>query len=212
MPRQQKSKNASAEVDAYIKRKAPFAQPILHHVRKLFHRACPELKETMKWNFPHFEYKGIVGSMAAFKQHVSYGFWKASLMQDPHGLLAAVGTKTSMGGMKVTRLDELPADDILLAYITEAVSLNESGASISRPKRKKSSAVVKVPAELQAALKKNKKASATFEGFSPSHRKEYIEWITEAKQDATKQKRLATTLEWLSEGKPRNWKYMRDRS
>lgn len=203
-------KNASPEFDAYIEKAAPFARPILKRIRRLFHQACPEIQEVMKWSFPHFEYKGIVGSMAAFKQHASYGFWKASLMQDTHSLLKGVGS-TSMGGMKVTSVDELPDDEILLEYITQAVALNESGTKVERPKKKvaKKELILKIPPDLQAALKKNKIAKTTFENFSPSHRKEYVEWITEAKQEATRQKRLATTLEWLSEGKPRHWKYMK---
>jgi uncharacterized protein YdeI (YjbR/CyaY-like superfamily) len=202
------STNRSSEVDAYIERAAPFARPILKRVRKLFHQACPEIQETMKWSFPHFEYKGIVGSMAAFKKHANFGFWKATLLKDPHGILTGVGD-TSMGGVKLTRIDDLPPDEVLLSYIAEAVSLNESGKTVPRPKKKSTGKEPKVPPDLQAALRKNQKAAATFDGFSPSHRKEYIAWITEAKQEATRQRRLATTIEWLTEGKPRNWKYIK---
>src|SRR5262245_16090058 len=113
-------KNHSPAVDAYIAKSAKFAQPILKRIRSLFHKACPEIEETMKWSFPHFEYKGVVGSMAAFKQHASYGFWKASLMKDPHQILARVG-ETSMGGRRVTSLADLPPDNVLIAYIQEAV-------------------------------------------------------------------------------------------
>jgi uncharacterized protein YdeI (YjbR/CyaY-like superfamily) len=203
------NKNSSSDFDIYIQNAAPFARPILTRIRQLFHQACPEIQEVMKWNFPHFEHQGIVGSMAAFKQHVSYGFWKAKLMRDPHKLFAAVG-KTSMGSMKVTHVDQLPADKILLAYIVEAVGLNESGKTVPRPKSKRGAIKdLPIPEDLQTALRKNKAARVTFENLSPSHRREYIEWITEAKQEATRQRRLATTLEWLSAGKSRNWKYER---
>jgi uncharacterized protein YdeI (YjbR/CyaY-like superfamily) len=200
--------NFSADVDAYIEKAAPFARPILKRIRRLFHKACPQIEEVMKWSFPHFEYKGIVGSMAAFKEHAGYSFWKAPLLQDPHGLLRAVG-KTSMGSMKVKSVDELPSDKILLEYIAEAVALNEAGKSVTRPKKSTGKKVLDVPEDLQAALKKNKVARATFEAFSNSHRHEYVEWITEAKQEATRRRRLATTIDWLANGKPRNWKYMK---
>ena len=199
----------SPAIDAYIAKAAPFARPILKKLRTLFHKACPQVTETMKWSFPHFEYQGVLGSMAAFKQHVSFGFWKAALMNDPKGLLKGVGN-TSMAAIKVSSLDELPSDGTLLAYIREAVRLNEQGVKIERPKKGKAKSV-EVPAYVVAALRKNKKAKATFEKFSPSHQREYVEWITEAKQEATRQKRLATALEWLAEGKPRNWKYMTKR-
>ena len=199
----------SPAVDDYIAKSADFARPILKKLRALFHKACPQIEETMKWSFPHFEYQGIVGSLAAFKHHVSIGFWKAGLMSDPEGLLKGVGNN-SMAGMRVTRLDELPADGTLLAYIREAVRLNEEGVKISRPKKKSARPVI-VPAFFLAAMKKNKKAQSTFDNFSPSHQREYVEWITEAKQEATRQKRLATTLQWLAEGKPRNWKYVKKR-
>lgn len=198
-------KGTIPEVDAYIANAAPFAQPILRKIRKAFHKASPDIIETMKWNFPHFEYKGLIGHMAAFKAHVSFGFWKARLMEDPHGLLRPIG-ETSMGGAKVLEVSELPPDDVMLAYIREAIRLNEEGV-MPEKKPRKSLPAVEVPADLAAALKKNRKAQATFEKFPPSHRREYIEWITEAKQAATRQRRLATAIEWLAEGKQRNWKY-----
>ena len=201
-------KNTLVEVDQYIEKAAPFAQPILKRIRKAFHKAHPEIRETIKWGVPHFEHKGVVGMMAAFKQHVSWGFWKAQLMSDPKGILAKVG-ETSMGGNKVTRLSDLPPDEVIVDYVREAVRLNEEGVKVERRPRTKATTDVEVPADLTAALKKNAKAKKAFEGFPPSHRREYVEWITEAKQEATRQKRLATTLEWLSEGKPRNWKYMK---
>lgn len=193
--------------DAYIRKAAPFAQPILKKIRALFHKACPDIEEVMKWSFPHFEYRGIVGSMAAFKQHATFGFWKAALMSDPHGFLDTAG-ETSMSRTKFTDVTELPPDKVLIEYIREAVALNEQGIKIARPKREKKPEA-KVPADLLAALKKNKKALAAFEAFSPSHRREYVEWITEAKQEETRKKRVAQAIEWLAEGKSRHWKYQR---
>lgn len=194
----------SPEVDAYIAKSPEYARPILDKIRKLFHKACPPIEETMKWNFPHFEHQGIVGSMAAFKRHVSFGFWKGGLLKDPHKLFAGVGS-TVMSAFKLSAVADLPADKVLLAYIREAVALNEQGVKL--PKKPAAKKALVVPDDLLAALKKNKKAQATFEAFSYSNKKEYVEWITEAKQEATRQKRLATAILWLSEGKDRNWKY-----
>ncbi len=192
------------QIDAYIEKSQPFARPILKKLRRLLHQACPEIQETLKWGFPHFEHKGIVAGMAAFKEHATFGFWKQKLMSDPHKLLD--GKQPHMA--RVADVSELPADDILLAYIREAVALNEGGVKLPK-KKTPPRPEMPVPDDLMAALRKNKKALATFEGFSPSNRREYIEWITEAKQPATRAKRLTTAIEWMAEGKPRNWKYMR---
>jgi uncharacterized protein YdeI (YjbR/CyaY-like superfamily) len=201
-------KNASAAVDQYIEKAAPFAQPVLKRIRAAFHKAAPDIVETMKWSTPFFEHKGVVGNMAAFKNHVSWGFWKAKLMNDPHGILNPMGETGTMGGLKVTTVAELPAEKIMLEYIREAIRLNEEDVRIVRAK-KAPQGEAEVPDDLAAALKKSPKARKTFDGFPPSHRREYVAWITEAKQPSTREKRLAQTIEWLTEGKPRNWKYMR---
>ncbi|HEX6973780.1 MAG TPA: YdeI/OmpD-associated family protein, partial [Vicinamibacterales bacterium] len=182
-----------------------FAQPILKKIRKAFHKASPEIAESMKWSFPHFEQKGLVGSMAAFKNHVSLGFWKARLMSDPHGILRPVG-RTSMGDLRIFDVSELPPEDVIVAYVREAIRLNEDGISVEK-KAKKPAVAPEIPDDLAAALKKNRKALATFEKFPPGQRREYIAWITEAKQETTRKRRLATSIEWLAEGKIRNWKY-----
>jgi uncharacterized protein YdeI (YjbR/CyaY-like superfamily) len=193
-------------IDAYIAKAAPFAQAILQHIRKLVHKACPDITETMKWSFPHFEYKGVVCSMAAFKQHCAFGFWKASIMKDPNKIMQ-IKDRGAMGHFdRITTVKDLPADKIMIAYIKEAVQLNENGIKLPA-KTKTTQKEIVVPADIIAALKKNSKAKKVFEAFSPSHQKEYIEWITEAKTEPTRIKRLNTMLEWLEEGKDRNWKY-----
>ncbi|NOT01854.1 MAG: hypothetical protein HOP29_14655 [Phycisphaerales bacterium] len=200
--------NMTPEVDAYIKKSPDFARPVLTRLRQLFHKACPKIEEKLKWGVPSFEYKGMVGGMAAFKKHLTYGFWKAPLMKDPAGILATE-SKSAMFGSKVTSLANLPPDTVLIAYIKEAVQLNEDGVKLERPKTsRKNKNAIKAPDDLLAALKKSKKALATFEAFSYSCRKEYVEWVTEAKQEVTRRKRIATAVEWMAEGKPRNWKYM----
>jgi uncharacterized protein YdeI (YjbR/CyaY-like superfamily) len=197
-----------ARIDAYIIRSADFARPILEHIRKLVHKAWPDVEETIKWGMPFFQNNGaLLCNMAAFKQHCTFGLWNASLLKDPEGILQ-IKDKNAMGQFdRITTKKDLPSDKIMIAYIREAAELNEKG--IKKPAKAKTAPKkeLPVPGELAAALKKNKKASAAFEAFSPSHRREYIEWITEAKTEATREKRVATTLEWLMEGKSRNWKY-----
>lgn len=190
-------------VDAYIAEAAPFAQPILRHLRKLVHAGCSQAEETLKWGMPHFEYKGILCGMAAFKAHCVFGFWKASLIfsGDAEKREAAMG---QFGCIK--SLDDLPSDKILVDYVKKAVALNDAG--IKDPKKtKKPPVALKVPDYLTDALRRNREARETFEKLSYSCRKEYVEWLTEAKRDETRERRLATTLEWLAEGKSRNWKY-----
>jgi len=188
-------------VDAYIDAAPDFAQPVLAHLRALVHRACPDVEETLKWRMPTFMYHGILCGMAAFKQHVSFGFWKHSLV---------IGEGIERDGMgsfgKVAKVSELPAKSELVAYVKRAMQLNESGAKVQRMPRQR--APLPVPADLMAALKKNRKAAAAFDAFSPSCQREYIEWITEAKREETRNKRLAQAVEWMAEGKVRNWKYL----
>lgn len=196
------------KIDEYIKKAQPFAQPILTHLRELVHKACPEVAEKIKWGMPFFDYKGPMCHMASFKQHAVFGFWKAALMKDKE-LMEMAKSEVAMGHLgKLTSLKDLPSDKQLTAYIKEAMKLNEDGVKLP-PKAKTAVSNIVVPAELIAALKRNKAANKTFEGFSNSHKKEYIEWITEAKTDATREKRLEQAIEMMAEGKSRNWKYQK---
>ncbi len=197
------------KVDAYIAKAAPFAQPILQHLRELVHDGCTEVTETIKWGFPHFEYKGILCSMASFKQHCAFSFWKGSIMSDPKHVMKQAG-RTSMGHFdRITSLTDLPSDKILLAYIKEAAKLNDEEVKVPQQSKPKAEKKLTVPSYFLNELKKNKAALKTFEGFSYSNKKDYVEWIEEAKTDATRTKRMETTIEWLAEGKVRNWKYMK---
>lgn len=194
-------------VDAYIAKAQDFAKPVLNHIRALVHKAVPDSEETMKWSFPHFVYKGeTICSMASFKQHCAFGFWKASLMKDPYKVL---NTKEAMGHLgKITSIKDLPSNKILTEYMKEGAKLNEQGVKV----KKKPAPVKKetvIPDEFLKAIKKNKKALKTFERFTPSHKREYVEWITEAKTDDTKNKRMETAVDWMAEGKPRMWKYIK---
>jgi uncharacterized protein YdeI (YjbR/CyaY-like superfamily) len=194
-------------VDAYIKKAASFAQPILIKLRKLIFQACPDAVETIKWSFPNYEaYGSMLCSMASFKEHCAFGFWKAALLKDKDDILH-LAERNSMGHLdKLVSLKDLPSDRIIIAYLKEAALLNKNGVKLDRPKSAPKKELP-MPKPLAAALKKNKKASAVFEAFSPSNKREYLEWIIEAKTEETLNKRLATTIEWLEEGKSRNWKY-----
>jgi uncharacterized protein YdeI (YjbR/CyaY-like superfamily) len=180
-------------VDQYIAKSADFAKPILMHLRKVVHAACPDVEETMKWSFPHFDYKGMMCAMSAFKSHCAFGFWKGSLVLDGPASPDAMG---HFG--RITAVRDLPSNRVLTGYIKKAAKLNDDGIKVAKkPAQPKSP--LRVPADFAAA----------FDAFSPSHRRDYVEWITEAKTDATRQKRIATAVEWLAEGKSRNWKYER---
>jgi uncharacterized protein YdeI (YjbR/CyaY-like superfamily) len=201
--------NRNPKFDVYISRAPQFAQPILEHLREVVHQGCPETIETIKWGFPNFEYKGILCSMAAFKQHCAFGFWKGSIMSDPKNVMAQIG-RTSMGQFdRITSLSDLPSDKILLSYIKEAMKLNDDDVKLPQRSKPKGDKILKVPPYFLKELKKNKAALKTFEGFSYSNKKEYVEWVEEAKTVATRDKRMETALEWMAEGKIRNWKYVK---
>jgi uncharacterized protein YdeI (YjbR/CyaY-like superfamily) len=193
-------------IDAYIENSADFAKPILEHIRKLVHKACPEVEEKIKWSMPHFDYKGPLCHMASFKQHCAFGFWKQPLLDQA----AFPAEKTAMGGFgKIASKKDLPADRVIIGLIHQAIELNENGIKIAAKKPAAKLDLV-IPDVLTQALKKDRKAHETFENFSYSRRKDYVEWITDAKTEATRDKRLATAIEWLAEGKSRNWKYEKE--
>jgi uncharacterized protein YdeI (YjbR/CyaY-like superfamily) len=188
-------------VDAYIERAQPFAKPILKQLRKTVHAACPDVVETIKWGVPAFEYKGPMCGMAAFKAYCTFGFWKSALLEN---LPDAENPMSAFG--RLTSVDDLPPEKTFVRLVKEAARLNDDGIKLPR-EVKSPKPPVKVPAFFSAALKKNRKAQSAFEAFSPSHRREYVEWITDAKTDETRNRRMAQAVEWISEGKGRNWKY-----
>ena len=200
------------KVDAYIAKAQPFAQPIIEHLRDLVHKACPEIEESIKWSRPFFEYKGaILCNMSAFKQHCSFGFWGEEMgaVLREAGILGQDG----MGSLgRITCLADLPSDKRMLGWIRQAAGFVDSGeytSPISARRRvvKPQKTALEPPAEFTAALKRNKKAAAAFAAFSPSCKREYVEWIADAKRAETRDKRITTALEWIAEGKQRNWKY-----
>lgn len=192
-------------IDAYIEKAAPFARPILTHLRAVVHSACPDVVETLKWRSPSFEYKGMLCGMAAFKAHAVFGFWKHSLVFEGVDEKA----RSAMGSWgRLTSVDDLPSKTEMTRLIKKAMKLNDEGVKAPRDKHPKKKAP-KMPPELEAALRRNKKAREVFEAFSPSHQREYMEWIGEAKGEDTRQRRLEQALEWIAAGKPRNWKYMK---
>lgn len=224
-------------IDAYIAKSADFAKPILTYLRQIVHEGCPKVTETLKWRTPAFEYKGLLCGMAAFKRHCTFGFWKHALVLGDDGAAGEASksassstdhktrrtrTKSARGVVppaektdeamgqfgRITKLSDLPSRRVLLSYVRKAAKLNDDGVKIPRPPRG-TSRKLRTPPDLAAALRKNNTAAARFADFSPSHRNEYIEWITEAKAPETRRRRLTTAIEWIAEGKGRNWKYQR---
>jgi len=206
MPQTEAMGKKDKKIDTYIEKAQPFAQSILNHFRELVHSTCPDVEEKVKWSMPFFDYKGVMCHMAAFKQHCAIGFWKAALFKDS-SLLERAKSEEAMGHLgKITSLKDMPSDKKLIGYIKEAMQLNEKGVKLP-PKAKTEPKPLVIPPELTTALKRNKVAKEAFESFSASHKREYVEWITEAKTEATKEKRIEKALEMLAEKKSRNWKY-----
>jgi uncharacterized protein YdeI (YjbR/CyaY-like superfamily) len=199
-------------VDAYIMKSADFAQPILMHLRELVHKGCPDVVEEMKWSRPFFLHGGVIlCNMSAFKEHCSFGFWGAEI-----GKVLAKDGVVQEGGMgslgKITRVKWLPSDKHLVGYIRQAAKLIDAGLGDNRvvaARRvvKAPKPPVEPPAEFAAALKKNRAAGKVFAAFSPSCKREYAEWIAGAKRPETRERRIAQAMEWIVEGKQRNWKY-----
>jgi uncharacterized protein YdeI (YjbR/CyaY-like superfamily) len=197
------------QYDNYIEKSQEFAQPILSHLRELIHKACPSVEEKIKWGFPNFEYKKtILCSMASFKNHCAFGFWLGSLMVDPEHILNQK-SESAMGQLgRITSLKDLPSDEVLIQYIFQAMDLIDKGVKLNK-KETTEKKELEVPAILQQALSENDKAKATFDNFSNSNKKEYINWINDAKTEVTMKRRLEDAIEWMSEGKVRNWKYLK---
>jgi hypothetical protein len=195
-----------ARIDAYIAKSPEFAQPILKHLRDVVHAAVPDVEETMKWSIPHFDYNGMMCSMAAFKAHCAFGFWKGTLVTgNTEKAREAAG---SLG--RLTSIKDLPPKKELIALVKKAAQLNDDGVKApTRGDTRTPKPDLPTPPDLAAALAKSKKAKTAFDAFPPSHRREYIEWITSAKADDTRQRRLDQAIEWMAEGKSRNWKYER---
>jgi uncharacterized protein YdeI (YjbR/CyaY-like superfamily) len=189
-------------IDAYIARQADFARPILEHLRRLVHEAAPEVEEAIKWSMPHFTYKGrLFAGMAAFKHHATFGLWQAS------AVLGETGEERDAMGQfgRLTSVGDLPGEEELKAIIRNAAAHAEQGPK-PRPKKAPKPAL-ETPRELETALDANPAARATFDGFPPSGRRDYVEWVVEAKRPETRAKRIAQAVEWMAEGKRRNWKY-----
>ena len=190
------------KVDQYIAKSADFAKPILSHFRKIVHQACPDVEEEMKWSMPHFMYKGMLCGMAAFKKHCAINFWKGGLLFDGKHSDEAMG---QFG--RIDSLSALPNDKKMLRYVKEAVRLNDERAKMERPVKSREKKILQMPADFQRAIRQDQQAAAVFKKFSPSHKREYIEWLMQAKTDRTREKRLATSIAWIAEGKTRHWKY-----
>jgi uncharacterized protein YdeI (YjbR/CyaY-like superfamily) len=189
-------------IDAYIAKAQPFARPILEHVRERVHAVLPGAEESIKWSMPAYTGGGkIVLITAAFKAHTALNFWRGQELDSSHATVGAMG---QFG--KIKSIDELPSDAELDRLIRDAAELAKNAPA----PRKTKAALKRTPQlhpEFAAALAKAPAAKAVLDSFPPSAQRDYFEWILEAKQDATRQKRIATAVEWLSEGKRRHWKY-----
>ncbi|MCU7617732.1 YdeI/OmpD-associated family protein [Chryseobacterium sp. PBS4-4] len=194
------------KVDEYIEKSQDFAKPILNYIREIVHEFCPETEEAIKWKFPTFMYKGkILCSMVSFKQYCSMGFWLHDEMKTLKNLETDV-EKTNMFSLgKITKLEDLPSKPQLKKIILEAMELTDMGVKLKKAAPTKTE--IEVPDYFQNALNQNKKAAEVFQKASPSFRKEYIKWTIDAKTEVTRNKRIEQALEWISEGKGRNWKY-----
>ena len=197
-------------VDAKIEKAEEFAKPILAHLRNLVHQACPDVEENIKWGSPSFEYSGaILCFMASFKNHCAFGFWKGDLLFEDEEALQKIG-KTAMGELgKITSLADLPKDEVIIRIVKKAMIFNEKGIKAPRYTKKTNKEDLEMPEDLEHLLIENPIAKRVFDEFSYTNQKDYLEWITEAKTEITRNKRLATTIEWLLEGKIRNWKYVK---
>jgi uncharacterized protein YdeI (YjbR/CyaY-like superfamily) len=202
------------KVDAYIEKAQPFAKPILTHLRKAIHAGCPEVEETIKWSMPFFEYHGVIlCNMSAFKAHCRFGFWGLEI----NAVLRKAGVVGKGGANSfgnIISIATLPPEKKIIGWVAQAAALIESGKEKSpiaaRPRTvKPAGAALKTPPDFNGALSKNKKAAATFSAFSPSCRREYIDWIVDAKRAETREQRIATAVGWIAEGKQRNWKYQK---
>jgi hypothetical protein len=188
-------------IDAYIGEANPFARPILTELRRRMHAHVPEIEESLRWSAPTFLYKGkILAGMAAFKAHCVFGFWHPLMRLHDNSLEG----RNDFGRMETVA--DLPMKSHFVRQAKEAVRLVDENVK-APPKPKAAPKPVVVPGDLATAFKRNAKARATFEGFPPSARKEYVDWIVGAKREETRAERLATALEWLAEGKRRHWKY-----
>ena len=193
-------------IDDYIAKQQDFAKPILTRIRDIVHAACPEVQETLKWSTPHFQYRGgMMCAMAAFKEHALFGFWKGALIEGMSPNRNNGGEATGNFG-RITSMKDLPSRTVLMSLVKQAMRLNDEGISVPKPKKAPRPEAT-VPGALAAALDQNRRAAGHFAKFSPSQRREYIEWIDDAKRDDTKVKRIAQAIEWISDGKGRNWKY-----
>jgi uncharacterized protein YdeI (YjbR/CyaY-like superfamily) len=190
------------KVDAYIKNAKPFAQPILKHLRAIIHSVSPEIVETTKWSNPAYEYKGLLCGFSGFKEHATFGFWK-------HSQVVPGADEKRWGFGKLTSVKDLPPKAQLVKYIKKAMQLNDEGVKPAWMAKRKKHKPLPTPPDLKKALAADSTAKAQFDAFSPSAQREYIEWIIDAKTDATREKRLLTAVEWIGEGKRRNWKYER---
>ena len=190
-------------INEYIARSQAFATPILRRIKAIVHAGCPDVEETLKWGTPSFSYRGILCGRASFKAHCVFGFWKSELLAErfQSSKESAGEAMSQFGHLKTVK--ELPSRTTMLRLVRLAAQLNEGGIKSAAPPKTALPKAVRAPADLLAALQNNARARAGYDNLSPSQKREYIEWITEAKRDETRKRRVATAVEWLAEGRIR---------
>jgi uncharacterized protein YdeI (YjbR/CyaY-like superfamily) len=188
-------------VDAYIAKSADFAKPILTQLRQVIHETCPTVEETIKWSSPFYMYEGILCSTAAFKKHCAIIMWKGRLLPKDDAKYVTGPLR------KIASVDDLPSKKKLAGYIKALMKLNEEGTKTPARSGPKFTKPLVIPSELKRALSRNAKANATFKAFAPSHKREYADWISGAKGEDTRERRVKAAIEMIAEGKSRNWKY-----
>lgn len=198
------SKNVA--IDQYISSQAPFAQEIIIHLRNIIHQSSTDITEAIKWRHPCFESNGLVCAIAAFKQHVNFSFFKGKRLNDSANIFSK-SDNNELAALKFTVLNDMPADDILINYLQQAIALNNSSNVKKQQATRKDKADLKIPDDLASALAENPKAKEVFANFSYSKQKDYIEWLISAKRATTRATRLSTAIAWIAEGKSRHWKY-----
>jgi uncharacterized protein YdeI (YjbR/CyaY-like superfamily) len=195
-----------SRIDAYIEKSVDFAKPILTYLRQVIHEASPLITETIKWGCPSFDYKGPLVMLASFKQHCGLNLWKASLMHDPQQVMKLSDESAGQFG-RITNIADLPPKDVLIDFIQQGVKLNEAGVKARANKTTSEKTELITPDYFVAILDQHPQAKSTFDNFSASQKKEYVNWFEEAKTEATREKRLTEGIAWIIEGKTRNWKY-----
>jgi hypothetical protein len=187
------------QINQYMAELPEWQRRMLVRLRQLIHEAAPEVEEAWRWDKPHFDNAGIMVGLCAFKEHVAVWFHKGALLKDTKKLFEATA-RTEEKGMRAYKLHE--GDKIneaaFLDLVKQAVAVNDKGTKLREAKPTKKALVV--PEDLEQVLRKDPTAWANWEAFPVGHRRAYVEWVTDARQEETRKRRIAQSLEKIREG------------